>query len=47
MCNSPDKKDFEKEIQKNISRVKKVIWLKEQAINKQKRIQTLNDLKVA
>jgi len=46
LCAGQGKQDFEKDVQKNISRVKKVIFLKKESLNKQRKVETLRYLKV-
>lgn len=42
LCAGQGKQEFEKDVGKNISRVKKVIWLKNEDLKKQKKIEALS-----
>ena len=46
LCAGQGKQEFEKDVEKNIARVKKVIWLKNEDLKKQKKIEALNYMKV-
>jgi len=45
LCAGQGKQEFEKDVEKNISRVKKVIWLKNEDLKKQKKIEALSYMK--
>jgi len=47
LCAGQGKQEFEKDVKKNISRVKKVIFLKKESISKHKKAEALKYIKVS